>query len=158
MSQLVIDTVRSTFKMSQMARETLRLLSQDKASRPQVDLLDYMFSFAVKDGKPERSDYFERVDYVFEQVSSFNKTRDGFPTPMPSDPSKLPVGDVILFCDYTRYKEGVDCSGKPAPGKACDTVLGFAVDMDSLYHGCAASIGPYVSAIYVQYQHYGLYG
>ncbi|KAJ5594876.1 uncharacterized protein N7459_001084 [Penicillium hispanicum] len=133
MSALVTATVTSAFELAGIGRDTLNTLKNGKGSQAQIDLLDFMFGFAVKDNKAEHTGYLDTVTSVFEQVLDFKKNKDGSPS---AQTGSYPVGEVVVFCDYTRYRENVDCSGYDSPGNACDTVLQMEVAMSDLYHNC----------------------
>lgn len=146
-SQLVTDVMDGALEMGHIALQTLEALKRGKGITADIELLDYMFGFAVKGKTPRPSGYLDRVISVYEQILDFDKNGDGRPLSMPS--GQPPIDDVVVFCDYTRYMEDQDCFGNAQDGWACDTVMGIEVKMDSVWHSCKTAQpdggNPYVS-------------
>ena len=58
---------------------------------------------------------------------------------MPPQGQNLPADDVIVFCDYSRFRNNFD-GVKAAPGVAYDTRTGITTAMSSSFSGCRDQI------------------
>lgn len=139
--------MNDAFAWSQAALNALEALGQpvqpgqqiDSTYSAQLDLLKYMFSEDIvtpPSTVDPTSPYFDIVRSVYTQVNGFNKNGDGSPSPKPAD---LSADDVIVYCNFKRFKEGEDCYGNPSAGEACDRDVNKEVLMDSDYKGCKAN-------------------
>ncbi|KAJ5569479.1 uncharacterized protein N7459_008909 [Penicillium hispanicum] len=133
MSAMIIEAVKKAFDLTDAAKSTLSALKEGKNSQDQLDLLGYLFAFAVKDGAVQQSSQFDRLYDVFDQVSNYKKETDGGPT---AQSGALPTNEVIFFCDYSRMNENKDCFGNDKEGYACDTVTKRVVKISPMYQLC----------------------
>ena len=83
--------------------------------------------------QPSTNDeYFSRIMGVFNGVQNYNHNNQ-YVSPPPSD-------EVVIYCDYSRFKENKDCNGEDKKGYACDPDIQDVVQMDSDYQGCKGSL------------------
>lgn len=121
--------------LAQAAQDTLHALKDGTNNEAQMNLFEYMFSFAVqKDGneKKIRMTDWERISYVYTEVLNFAPVRQ------PND--NIPETDVIIYCDYSRYIEGQSCSGKKKKGFACDKDTSLNNLMSLAWKQCKSSV------------------
>lgn len=133
MSTMVTQAVKNAFQLADAGKTALSTLKEQKGSRDQINLLEYMFAFAVNDGTVQQSTEFDRLYNVFNEIGGYNKEDGGNPS---AQTDKLPTGDIIIFCDYSRMKENEDCFGNKKEGYACDTVTKRVVRISPMYEEC----------------------
>lgn len=121
--------------LAQTAQDTLQALKDGTYIEAQMDLFEYMFSFAVERGGIERkikAAEWEKILYVYTEVLNFAPVRQ------PND--NIPETDVVIYCDYSRYIEGQSCSGKKKRGFACDKDTSLNNEMTLGWKQCKSSV------------------
>lgn len=132
-SPMILEGMKKAFDLTSAGKDAMSALKDSKGSKDQIDLLQYLFAFAVKDGAVQQSSQLNRVYDVFDQVSAYKKEADGGPT---AQSGTLPTDEVIIFCDYSRMNENKDCFGNAKEGYACDTVTKRVVRISPMYELC----------------------
>lgn len=131
--------MRQAFIYNKAAIDALDSMSKQNAtdhatSVAQHDLFQYLFSVAMKDGKVDPSyDKFKKVNSTFQAVKKFDDGNDGLSTPL--DLTEY-FPDLMVYCDWSRFDEGVSCAGKKDANIACDQDLKQDVVMGPLYKSC----------------------
>lgn len=74
----------------------------------------------------------------FEHVRDYdnNNGQPQPPPPPPVDYRDLGVHQLIVYCDYSRFREGEHCDGHKAKGIYCDTSIGMTMNIDAPYRQC----------------------
>ncbi|KAB8346225.1 hypothetical protein FH972_023270 [Carpinus fangiana] len=135
---LVQDGVSNAFDLASAGQDGLNSLDSGTASQEMQNLRDYIFYETSGTDQAARAK-FSVAQNVFRDVLSFDKA-NGAPSPK-GQPGQLPVDDVIVYCDYSRFTEGKSCGdGSDTPGYACDTDTNLDVLMDDGYTKCKSSL------------------
>lgn len=107
------------------------------ARAAQRNLVDYLFSETIRGGYIDFTKL-QTIRNKFYLVLRHNR-RNGRPSATPSDYRSLTENKVVIFCDYSRYRENQDCQGNAVHGRACDSSLGINVPMDWGYEICKSN-------------------
>lgn len=96
---MVSQAMDNAFDFSQAALDALSSLGDGSANEAQHDLLKYLFLESMP--SPDKVDphevYFEKLVGMYEAILKF-KERSSRPKDGP-----LPVDDVIVYCDHSRF-------------------------------------------------------
>ncbi|KAJ5155380.1 hypothetical protein N7492_008183 [Penicillium capsulatum] len=131
MSGMVMKAVANAFDMAETAQNSLEFLRQGMGSEQEMKLVKDMFAFAVRNEKLQQSEYLNFVAGVLSEIVAFDQN-EGKPSPQPQT---LPPNEMIVFCDFTRFKENHDCI-HDAEGNACDTAVNGPLVMIDVYKEC----------------------
>ena len=138
-SQMVITGMQGAFDLAQAGSDTFGTLTPSGSGvtwQAQRDLVSYLFAQALTNGNINTGNEFWRnASRRFNSVLNYNNN-NGQPEPSPSNYKTLSTNAVIVFCDFTRFKENQDCYGVPSPGRTCDTTLDISWPISDAYTNC----------------------
>lgn len=123
----------SAIDLAQAAADTMQALKDQTHSEAQMDLFEYMFSFAVKtvNGRRQIDDSaWEWINRILVQVLKFKHSTD-----------QKVAEDVVIYCDYSRYIEGTRCNGDKKKNMACDKDTSEDVEINSVFNWCKSKSG-----------------
>ncbi|PLB50840.1 hypothetical protein P170DRAFT_508944 [Aspergillus steynii IBT 23096] len=130
---VVKNGMTGALDLAAAAVDTLDALSSHTNNAAQLDLFQYIFGFAVKTTNGHREVIPEEVNYIkgiYNNVLKF--------AVLTGDERS---NDVVIYCDYSRYIEGMDCNGVENSSVACDKDTSRKVDMDFSYKSCKSKSG-----------------
>ncbi|KAK2595262.1 hypothetical protein QQS21_007049 [Conoideocrella luteorostrata] len=135
----------------------VRGFRQGPIRKHQEELLDQIFRVA-KNGNKIDPEYeiWKQIKQVYNLVGRFKMTQDGGPQNLLA-PSTPPVpnanihrkkaryrglgdGDLVIYCDHSRFIEGENCHGDKDPSYLCDTSFGRSDFIDDAFKQCRDSI------------------
>lgn len=142
-SQLITDGMNNAFDLAEAGFDTFGITSLGSGAKWQArkDLISYMFSEALTDGKIDTGNTnWQLAESTLTSVLTY-KSNSGEPdaAPDPGNYRLLKSNTVIVYCDYSRFKEGQDCDGVKRKGMTCDTSIGISVRAESVYEDCKSS-------------------
>lgn len=141
-SQMVTTGMQSAFDLAQAGSDAMGDLAIAKSINTntltaQRDLVSYLFAESMTGGKIDPTTRnWQSAASIFSRVLAYNT---GQPGASAASYRALPSSEVILFCDYSRFKENVDCLGNPKPGYVCDTTMGVFWPISSIYSNCKST-------------------
>jgi len=141
-STMITNAMVSAFEFSQAASDIFGITGPGSGNKwqAQSDLISYLFAETLTNGDIDTSNTnWKTAKNIFSLVQAFN-TNEGNPQTTPSSYLTLDSNVIILYCDYTRFTEGVDCNKKAKPGYACDTKINHLEEMDDEYNDCKAEV------------------
>ena len=95
-----------------------------------------MFAEALTSGHIDlTNDKWQTAESMFEAVLKYN-TNGGKPQTTPANLRTLHMDNLVVYCNYSRFKENQDCNGTPTPGTACDTSMMIDMKMSDGYNEC----------------------
>ncbi|KAH8429797.1 uncharacterized protein LDX57_007469 [Aspergillus melleus] len=130
---VVKDGMKGALDLAAAAVDTLDALSTQTNNVAQMDLFQYMFGFAVTTVNGHRQVNQNELDYIkgiYTNVLNFALLRE----------DRKP-NDVVIYCDYSRYIEGVDCNGVENKSVACDKDTSQKANIDFSYKSCKSKSG-----------------
>jgi hypothetical protein len=74
----------------------------------------------------------------FTSVLKYN-SNNGQPDTTPANYRSLNTDGLIVFCDYSRFKEDQNCDGVAKKGITCDTTIGISWPMNDIYSNCKST-------------------
>jgi len=140
-SQLINDGMNNAFDLAQAGSDTfaITLLGSGPKWQAQKDLISYMFSEALTNSNIDTGNKnWQLGESTFASVLKYN-TNNGQPDATPANLRNLNTDSLIVYCDYSRFKEGENCDGVKKDGNTCDTSIGITVPMDDIYNDCKST-------------------
>ncbi|PLB50842.1 hypothetical protein P170DRAFT_463924 [Aspergillus steynii IBT 23096] len=129
----VRDGMASAIDLAQAGVDTMQALKDQTHTEAQMDLFEYMFSFAVKtvDGRRQigPSDW-DWINRIFDKVLKLKSFKE----------EKM-AEDVVIYCDHSRYIEGTECNGNKNKKMACDKDISGDVEINSVFKWCKSKSG-----------------
>ncbi|PLB50857.1 hypothetical protein P170DRAFT_474405 [Aspergillus steynii IBT 23096] len=132
---LVRRGMAKALDMAQAAQDTLQALKDGTHNEAQMDLFEYMFSFAVEGNGNNRRlkmDEWERIVNTYTEVLKF--------APVRQPDEDIPTTEVVIYCDYSRYIEGQSCSGKKKRNLACDKDTSLTNKINFVWRQCKSTV------------------
>jgi hypothetical protein len=139
---MVIAGMQGAFDLAQAGSDifgTLAASGSGDTWQAQKDLVSYLFAEALTNGNIDPSNAnWQTAAKTFTSVLKYNGN-SGQPDATPSDYRSLNTDGLIVFCDYSRFKENQNCDGISKPGVTCDTTIGISWPMNDIYSSCKSS-------------------
>ncbi|RJE21510.1 hypothetical protein PHISCL_06143 [Aspergillus sclerotialis] len=141
--ETVLEGMKGAFKLAGAGSNTLNQLSRSSstpAGMAQKDLLSYLFAETMTNGNIDTNNaQWNVAKNMFSSVLRYkttSNTSNGEPRSTDGKYQFLPVNEVILYCDYSRFKGNEDCKGNSKKRDTCDTSIGVAFPMNDIYSNC----------------------
>lgn len=141
-SDMVIKGMKSAFDLGQAGSDIFTITTPKTNNgvwQAQQDLISYIFGATLTGNDASKNR--EEVSQRFTSLLKFDPNKgDPETTPDQSTYASLTSDKLIVFCDYSRFKENQDCSedAKPGskPGDYCDTLLDYSGTVSDVYTYC----------------------
>jgi hypothetical protein len=136
--------MQTAFQWARAARDNLDAIASggdpnDPLFAARLNLLQYVFSLVYWDnttaaGAGSSALMFDSIRTTYAQILEYDQLGNGDAFLRPDWP--LGAGQLLMYCDYERITLQRDCSGRIAPGRACDTENGLDISFTDYDLGC----------------------
>lgn len=117
---MVISGMQGAFDLAAAGSDTFGFLTPSGRGaiwQARKDLVSYLFSQALTNGNIDNSNTnWKDVWLKFESVLTYN-SNNGQLDASPSNYRSLGSNGLIVYCDYSRFKENQDCQGNRMSGR-----------------------------------------
>lgn len=142
-TDLIAEGMKGATDMAQAAEDLFVALSSAGSGpvrQAQEDLVSYLFTEAMTDGKidPNNENHITAFNTI-SNVLNYYQTKDGKPQTTPANYRDLKTTDLIIYCDYSRFKENQNCNGETKKGYTCDTSIGVSFLIGDIYSNCKST-------------------
>lgn len=140
---MILKGMKSVYSIADVSYDTLNRLPNagtGPADQARRELVEYLFADALTNGNIDLySDAWINATDAFGKVIDYKTNNEPESVPVAAYKSLRPT-NLIMYCNYDRFKENQDCQEKEMKGVVCDTSIDRAFKMDSKYSDCKGGL------------------